>query len=113
VTVHNAAANRLSAVTRALEAGKVIALLFYNPLAADDRAVKRELATVPLHRGGVVKLSVPLSELASYHVVTNQVPVGASPTLVLIDRARSASTIVGFADRFEIAQRVDQALAVK
>jgi hypothetical protein len=38
------------------------------------------------------------------------VPVQVSPTLVLIDKARQASTIVGFADRFEIAQRVADAL---
>jgi hypothetical protein len=45
-------------------------------------------------------------------VVTNQVPVNESPTLVLIDAQRHASTIVGFADRFEIAHRVADALAV-
>ena len=61
----------------------------------------------------VVKLAVPLSELARYPVVTTQVPVSESPTLVLIDRAQQATTIVGFADRFEIAQRVDDALAAK
>ena len=41
------AASRLSAVQRAMHAHKVVALLFYNPAAADDRAVKQELAAVP------------------------------------------------------------------
>jgi hypothetical protein len=104
---------RLSMVTRALRANKVLALLFYNQAAADDRAVKQELAGLPTHRSGVVKLAVPLTELAQYRVVTNQVPVSSSPTLVLIDRTQHATTIVGFADRFEIAQRVDDALATK
>ena len=36
----------------------------------------------------------------------------SSPTLVLIDRARQATTIVGFTDRYEIAQRVADTLAV-
>ena len=58
-------------------------------------------------------LAVPLIELSQYAVVTTQVPVSSSPTLVLIDRTQHASTIVGFADRFEIAQRVDDALAAK
>jgi hypothetical protein len=105
--------HRLDAVTRALDAHKVVALLFYNPASADDRAVARELDAVPRHHGGVVKLAVPLSELSRYTVVTTQVPVNLSPTLVLIDGRRQATTIVGFADRFEIAERVADALAAK
>ncbi len=104
-------AARQNVVLRALVARKVIVLLFYNPSGADDRAVRAELAAVPAHRGRVVKLSVPLSELSRYRMVTDAVSVNESPTLVLIDRKRAASTVVGFADRFEIAQRVADALA--
>jgi len=104
-------AARQNVVLRALVARKVIVLLFYNPSGADDRAVRAELAAVPAHRGRVVKLSVPLSELSRYSMVTDAVSVNESPTLVLIDRKRAASTVVGFADRFEIAQRVADALA--
>lgn len=104
------APNSPAAVTRALQTGKVLALLFYNPAATDDQAVKQELATVPTHGGKVVKVAVPISQLARYGVVSDQVPVQVSPTLVLIDKARQASTIVGFADQFEIAQRIDDAL---
>ncbi len=111
---HNPAAttHRLNVVTRALDAHKVLALLFYNPAATDDRAVKRELASVSTHGHRVVKLAIPISELARYPVVTTQVQLNESPTLVLIDSHRQATTIVGFADRFEIAQRVQDALAV-
>jgi hypothetical protein len=109
--VPRAAANRVNTVERALREKKVIALLFYNPAAADDQALKGELAAVPTHGARVVKLAVPLSELARYTVLINQVAVEVSPTLVLVDRARRATTIVGFADRFEIAQRVSDALA--
>ncbi len=105
------AASRINAVTRALKANKTIALLFYNSAAADDRAVRQELAAVPAHGSRVLKLAVPLAELAHYAVVTDQVTVNASPTLVLIDGTHRASTLVGFADRFEIAQRVTDALA--
>ncbi len=107
------AAARLRLVSRALQTHKVLALLFYNPAAVDDNAVKQELAAVPTHRGRVVKLAVPISELSSYTAVTTQVPVNLSPTLVLVDPSGQASTIVGFADRFEIAQRVLDALAVR
>lgn len=102
--------NTPAAVAHALAARKVVALLFYNPAASDDKAVKQELSSVPTHRGKVLKLSVPVSQLAHYGMVTDQVPVQVSPTLVLIDTARQASTIVGFADRFEIAQRIADAL---
>jgi hypothetical protein len=103
----------LNKVERALVANKVVALLFFNPAGADDRAVAQELASVPTRGGKVVKLAVPLSEVSHYKVVTDQVPVDSSPTLVLIDPDQQAQTIVGFADRFEIAQRVADALRVK
>jgi ABC-type amino acid transport substrate-binding protein len=103
-------ANTPLAVDQALRKGKVVALLFYNPAATDDRAIRQELTSVPTHSGKVVKLAVPVSRLAQYGVVTSQVPVQVSPTLVLINKARQASTIVGFADRFEIDQRVADAL---
>jgi hypothetical protein len=99
-----------NAVVAAVAARKVVALLFYNPQAADDQAVKQELAAISTHGGRVFKVAVPLSEVTSYTAVTNQVPVSSSPTLVLIDRHQQASTIVGFASGFEIAQRLSDAL---
>jgi hypothetical protein len=108
-----AAAVRLSTVKSAVSAHKVVAILFYNPVAADDQAVKRELAAVPGHRGKVVKLEIPLSEAANFTAVTQQVPVNFSPTLVLIAPGGQAGEIVGFSDSFEIAERVSQALAAK
>jgi len=104
---------RLSTVQQALAAHKAVALLFYNPGAADDQAVKQELAMVPTHRGQVVKLAVPINELGSYTAVTEQVPVNLSPTLVVIGRDGQAGTIVGFSDSFEISQRVADALAAQ
>ncbi len=59
----------------------------------------------------MVKLAVPLQDLSSYSTLLNEVPVNFSPTLVLINRARQADEIVGFADAFEIDQRVADALA--
>ncbi len=110
VHVAPATRHRLDAVSRALNEHEVLALLFYNPAAADDQAVKQELAAVPAHGRSLLKLAVPLSELTRYVVVTSQVPVNISPTLVLIDRHRQATTIIGFADRFEIEQRLRDAL---
>lgn len=106
-------ADRLNTVQRARRAHDVVAMLFYNPAATDDQAVRQEFAVVPTHRGRVVKLTIPLREIANYTAVTEQVPVNFSPTLVLVAPNGQADEIVGFSDRFEIAQRVDQALATR
>jgi hypothetical protein len=97
-------------VTRALKEHKVLALLVYNPAAADDRAVNTELKSIPTLSGRVVKLTVPVQDLGGFSSLLNEVPVNFSPTLVLIDKHRQADEIAGFADTFEIAQRVDAAL---
>jgi hypothetical protein len=112
--VHShAAMARLSTVKGAMAKHKVVAMLFYNPRAADDDAVKQELASVPTHRGRVVKLTIPLGEASNFTAVTQQVPVNFSPTLVLIAPNGQAGEIVGFSDQLEIAQRVDDALLAK
>lgn len=97
-------------VRQALQQHKVLALLFYNPAAADDRAVNAEMSLIPTQGGRVVKLTVPVQQLGRYADLLNQVPVNFSPTLVLINRADQAQEIAGFADPFEIAQRVAVAL---
>jgi hypothetical protein len=107
------AASRLTSVERALHAHKVLALLFYNPAAADDQAVRQELGTVGGHGGRVFELAIPLDEIGSYTAVTDQVPVNVSPTLVLVAGNGQAEEIVGYTDPFEVAQRVDDALAVR
>ncbi len=103
---------QVNEVEQAIEQHKVVGLLFYNPLASDDVAVKGELAaaaTAP----GIVKVAVPVNNIASFKMITDEVPVSSSPTLIVIDRTGSASTITGFADRLEIAQRLNDARSAK
>jgi hypothetical protein len=104
---------RQSMIEDGLNHHKVLAILFFNPAAADDQAVKRELDEIPARGGKVVKLAVPLSELTRYPVITNQVQVTESPTLVLIDGKRKADLLTGYLDELELSQRVSDALAVK
>jgi hypothetical protein len=104
---------RQTVIQNGLNHHKVLAILFFNPAAADDQAVKHELDEVPARAGNVVKLAVPLSELTRYPVITNQVQVTESPTLVLIDGQRKADLLTGYLDQLELAQRVSDALAVK
>jgi len=104
---------RLNVVNRALAEHKVLALLFYNPAAPDDQAVKQELGTIPTHGGRVLKLAIPLREVANYPVVTTQVLIESSPTLVIVDRSRQAFSLVGYTSQFEIAHRVGDALSMR
>jgi hypothetical protein len=93
-------------VEAALSQHKVIGLLFYNPAASDDAAVATELAAAQV-APGVVKIAVPVSEVSQFPMVTATVPVTSSPTLLLINSAGDATPLAGFADRFEIAQRLN------
>jgi hypothetical protein len=104
---------RQTVIANGLNHHKVLAILFFNPAAADDRAVKHELDEIPARGGKVVKLAVPLSELTRYPVITNQVQVTESPTLVLIDGQRKADLLTGYLDQLELSQRVSDAVAVK
>ena len=104
---------RQTVIANGLNHHKVLAILFFNPAAADDRAVKHELDEIPGRGGKVVKLAVPLSELTRYPVITNQVQVTESPTLVLIDGQRKADVLTGYLDQLELSQRVSDAVAVK
>jgi hypothetical protein len=107
------AGNQVRLLESALSAHKVVALLFYNPAAADDLAVKQELTAAAAPKGKVVKVAVPVSELSRFSAISNQVPVTIAPTLLIIDRAGQAASLTGFADRFEIAQRIQGALAAQ
>jgi hypothetical protein len=101
----------VTTVQNAVRAGNVVAVLFYNPAAADDQAMKRELAAVPTHGDKVTKLAVPVSQLTQFGTITRQVPVVTAPTLVVINAKRQATTITGYADPVEVGQRIDDALA--
>ncbi len=101
----------LAELTAALKANKVVALLFYNPAGADDRADSQELNAIPADGGQVVKLAVPISNIYLYSQVTAKVPVTGSPTLVVINSQHEASTVTGYADQLAYNQVVAGALA--
>jgi hypothetical protein len=105
--------SRASSVQRALRSHRVLALLFYNPSAPDDRAIHQELAGIPTHGSRVFKLAIPVTEIRRYTSVVEELPVNLTPTLVLVAPDRQTDEIVGYADPFEISQRVDDALALR
>jgi hypothetical protein len=106
-----ALARHVAAVRAALRHHRAIAIAFVDPAAADSRALASELARVSRFGGRALTLSVPIGQLASFGAITREVHVTTAPTTVIVARGGSATTIVGFADRFEIQQRLADAAA--
>ena len=108
------AAGRLALVTRALaptRCWRCSSTTRPPPMTAPSTASSPTVAGAP-RRGGQARGPAHRGrELRD--ASTQQIPVSSSPTLLIVDRTRSATELVGFADRFEIAQRVADALAVK
>ena len=109
---HAGRASGPAAVDAALRAGRVVAILFYNPASADDLAVRSELLGLRTPRR-VLKLAVPSGQIAAYSAITVSIPITITPTLVIVDARHQATVITGFASAFEIASRIDTALAVR
>jgi hypothetical protein len=97
---------------RALAQHRVLAALFFNPRASDDRSVVRTLRTLRLP-GSVTTVAIPLQRASDYPAVTARVAVTGSPTLVVFDRHGTARTLVGYASSTLMRQRVDDALATR
>jgi hypothetical protein len=106
----HAAARDVALVQRALHAHRAIALAFVDPAAADSRAVVTELAHVGSFGGRALTLAVPLARLSAFGALTRAVQVTAAPTVVIVAPNGEATTIVGFADRVELEQRLADAL---
>ena len=113
VSAAHRATSALATLNAALAAHKVVALLFYNPAGSDDQADRQTLGKLSTRHGQVVKLAVPISQIARFGRITDQVPVTTSPTLIVIDAKHQASTLVGFADPLEFNQLISAAADAK
>ncbi len=100
-------------VQNALREHGVLAVLFYNPAAADDRAVASEVEQVTGPNPKVTGVIAPVSELTKFEMITSKVQVSTSPTLIIIDAKGRATTLTGYAGTGEITQRINDALAAK
>jgi hypothetical protein len=97
----------------ALRQKKAVAIAFVDPRTADARAVREELRHVSRFGGRALALTVPISQLSRYEFITRGVEVTVAPTVVIVSPQRTATTIVGFADRVEIEQGLADALATR
>ncbi|HMJ04101.1 MAG TPA: hypothetical protein VK506_14260 [Conexibacter sp.] len=100
-------------VGAALRQRKAVAIAFVDPRTADARAVREEMEAVSRFGGRAVALAVPISQLSRYEFITREVEVTVAPTVVIVSPKRTATTIVGFADRGEIEQGLADALSAR
>jgi hypothetical protein len=97
-------------IVRAVNAHKVLVLLFFNHLSPDDRAVRRAVLSSSRHGGKVVVMTAPIAKLARFTAITRAVPVLGSPTVVVIDRKLNARSLDGFIDREGVDELISDAM---
>jgi hypothetical protein len=98
------------AVDKALDARKVVVLLFWNPKGSDDRSVKQAVDGLPKRGGKVAVFTDSLDDIARYARVTIPTNVRQTPTLVVVDRNGRAQVATGYHDAASIEQYVVDAL---
>jgi hypothetical protein len=99
------------AILRDVRDGKVVVVLFWNAMAADDIATRGVLRDLDLHGGKVAVHVVPIDRVGEYPAITQGVTIAQSPTTLVIDRARHTRVIAGLSEPRELAQAVGDALS--
>jgi hypothetical protein len=100
------AADPSTAILAGLGRRGVAIVLFYNPLGADDAAVRRALRGVDRFGGRVTVHAAPIAKVGDYEAITEGVQVLQAPTLLVIGHDKHARKIVGLTDAKEIQQLV-------
>jgi hypothetical protein len=93
---------------QALDAHKVVVVLFWNRNGVDDRSVKRALDSLP-HGKSVAVFSDSVRHLSRYTRITAAASVSTTPSLVIVNRKGQAEVINGYLDRQTLAQYVRNA----
>lgn len=100
------------AVVADVQAGRTVVLLFSSAKGTtDDRAVRDAVAGTDRHDGKVRVHTARISQLPQYEAITRSVPVTTSPTVLVINGQKQATTITGLTTTREIDKQVDAALA--
>ncbi len=98
------------AVAHELHEGRVVLLLFWNPHSYDDQAVHSQVQAAARNLGHRVAVHVAKAgEVGSFGTVTREVSVAQTPTLLIIGRKGTTTTVTGLTDSFSIEQDVREA----
>ncbi len=96
-------------IKHALDAHKVVAILFWNRHAVDDRSVKSSVDR--LSRGKrLAVFSDSVRHLARYTRITAAASVSTTPSVVIVNRQGQAEVVTGYLDYETLRQYVLNAL---
>jgi hypothetical protein len=103
-----------SDVARALNAGKVVVLFFYEPAASDDQATRAAVraarsAANPAAGRVVALFQDVVARISDYRRLVGALGISQSPAMVVIDRNRKAQLFQGYLDSGSIRQTVRDA----
>jgi hypothetical protein len=96
-------------VKHALDARKVVVILFWNRRGVDDRSVKKSVDRLS-HGRHVAVFSDSVRHLSHYTRITAAASVGTTPSLVIVNRKGQAEVVNGYVDRQTLGQYVRNAL---
>jgi hypothetical protein len=92
-------------VKRALDAHKVVAILFWNRHGVDDRRVKASLDSLP-HKRWAATFSDRVKNLSRYTRITAAANVATTPSVVIVNRKGQAEVVSGYVDRETLGQYI-------
>jgi hypothetical protein len=106
---HTHAAARAAALEGELAHGKVAVVLFWNPRASDDRHVREQLQDLS-HEDRQLAVQVARStEVTSFGQFTRTAQVTGTPTVLIVNHRRQATTVTGLTDSFSLQQAIGDA----
>lgn len=91
---------------------KVVVLAFVNRAAADDRRVAGGMKKVYRHEGQVWVHTADIEKVSRYAPITRGADVQQSPSVLVVDKHREVTSLVGYVDSVSINQAVVDALLV-
>ncbi len=96
-----------SAVESELKAGKTVLILFWNPGASDDVAVRSQVKVAQANLKNAVAVHYALAkEVSNFGSITRDIPINQTPTLLIVSTNKQVTTLTGFPDAFGIEQAV-------
>jgi hypothetical protein len=97
-------------VEHELSQQRTVLILFWNPRAVEDRAVRNELSAVQRKlRKKIAVHYARTKQVGEFGTVTHAVQVSQTPTLLIVNPKGQTSTRTGLIDAFAIEQAVSEA----
>jgi hypothetical protein len=97
-------------VESAINRKQVVVLFFGQRGGADDRAVRRAVATLE-NRSRISVFTDDVKDIADYRRVTGSLPVSQAPAIVIVQPDKEASVIEGFTDEGTLRQEIRDRLS--